>query len=208
MKTSFCINLFVLLSLMMINSQIVVSQTEYDYYEKLRLGRKEKKIKAVKSNNDIIDYFDEQGYHVKIEYYFEGKLSSYSLIKQLSNGELKVVMDLGPEGNFTTTGSQALFYVTYFDSYDLRDNVTITFDSRSRLIEERITETDYEGVDIKKYVYDNVEIRPKRNEYYSDNNLLSRTDYYYDETGLLTKEVNLWISTNEKTVTNYSYEYH
>ena len=208
MKTSFYFSLLVLLSLMMINSQKVFSQTEYDYYEKLRLERKEKKIKLIKTDKDIIDYYDEQGYHVKREYYFEGNMSSYSLIKQLSNGKLNVVMDLGLEGNFTITGSQALYYVTYFDPYDLRDNVTMTFDSKARLIEKRITGTDMEGAESAKYFYKKDENKPLNSEWYSDNILLSKTDYYYDDSGLLIKMISLWISNNEKSVTNYSYEYY
>ena len=135
-------------------------------------------------------------------------MSSYSLIKQLSNGKLNVVMDLGLEGNFTITGSQALYYVTYFDPYDLRDNVTMTFDSKARLIEKRITGTDMEGAESAKYFYKKDENKPLNSEWYSDNILLSKTDYYYDDSGLLIKMISLWISNNEKSVTNYSYEYY
>lgn len=208
MKTSFSFGLLVTLSLLIINSQIVFSQTEYDYYEKLRLERKEMKIKIIKTDNDVIDYYDQQGYHIKREYYFEGNLSSYSLIKQMSNGDLSVEMNLGPEGVFKMTGSKALFYVTYFDPYDLRDKVTMTFDSKARLFEEIITGIDMDGSEYAKYFYKKDENKPFNSEWYSDNILLSKTDYYYDETGLLIKKVSLWISNNEQTISKYSYEYY
>lgn len=203
---NFYFGLFV--SFLMINSQIVYSQTEYDYYEKLRLERKEKRIKLIKTDKDVIDYYDEQGYHFKREYYFEGNMSSYSLINQQSNGYLSVKMDLGPEGIFTTTGSQALYYITYFDPYNLIDNVVMVFDSKGRVSEERITGTDMEGAESIKYFYKNEEIKPYRSEYYSDNKLLSKTDYYYDDSGLFIKVVSIWINNNEQTITNYSYEYY
>ena len=192
----------------MLNSQIIFSQTENDYYEKLRLERKDKKIKLMKSGTSEIDYFDEQGYHIKKEHYYNGNVISYSIIKQLNNGELSVELNLGPEGNFTTIGSQALFYVTYFDPYNLIDKVVIIFDSKSRLIEKRISGTDFEGLDNIKYFYNKDEEKPIKSEYYSDNKLSNKTDYYYNESGLLIKEENLWLNNNEKSITNYIYEFY
>lgn len=189
--------------------QKVLSQTEYDYFEKQRLERKEKKIKVIKSRENTKDFFDDQGYHIKREDYDSyGNVTSYMLIKNLKSGDLSVDMNLGAEGNFTMTGNQALFYFTFFDPYNLIDNVTMTFDTKSRLIEERISGTDYEGIDIQKYFYGKNGDKPDKSEYYSDNKLLSKTEYYYDESGLLVKEESLWLYNNEKNTTNYTYEYY
>lgn len=189
--------------------QLIYSQTEQDYFEKLRLERKDSKVKVIKSDNNIKDFFDNQGYHIKREFYNNsGNVTSYSLIKHLDNGDLSVEMNLGPEGKFTSTGSQALFYVTYFDPYNLIDKVVMIFDSKFRLIEERITGNDGEINDKEKYLYENEENTFYRSETYTDNKLVSKTTYYYNELNLLIKKEFLWLYNNEMTVTNYSYEFY
>ncbi|MBZ0203701.1 MAG: hypothetical protein K8I03_11855 [Ignavibacteria bacterium] len=195
--------------LFIISFSVIYAQTEQDNFEKLRIERIEKKVKVMKSDNNIKDYFDKQGFHIKREYYDNNNnISSHSFIKHLDNGDLSVEMDLGPEGKFTTTGSQALYYVTYFDPYNLIDNVVMTFDAKSRLIEERISGNDGEINEIEKYFYDNDEDKFNRSETYSDNKLVGKTIYYYNELRLLIKIEYLWLYNNEMTITNYSYEFY
>lgn len=231
MKKTLYLILFALIFFINLFPTVVLSQSEYEYYEKLRLKRKERKIKVIKVDDAQIDYFDKEGYHIKREYYFEGNISSYMLIKHLSNGDLSVEQNLGSEGIWNTTGSQALFEETGFDPYNLIDDVVLIFDSKMRLAEKRISGEDYMGMDIEKYYYENDEDKPKRSEYYYDNQLSSVTNYYYDEAGLLIKsecyydnqlssvtnyyydQTGLLIKSeillnNEKSTINYSYEYY
>lgn len=184
------------------------SQSAFDYYEKLRLDRKERKIKKILINEKIKDYYDENGFHIKREYFDDdGKISSYLNIKNLENGDLNVESNLGAEGTFTTVGSQALFYVTYFDPYNLIDEVSLIFDSKFKLIEKRISSTSYDDIDAVYYFYQDNSSYPFKSEYFSDKKLLSKTDYFYDDSGLLIKEKCLWFSGNEVRETVYSYEY-
>jgi len=233
MKKTFYLMVFTVLFFINLIPSIVLSQSEYEYYEKFRLERKERKIKAIKTSTGGIDYFDKEGYHIKRESYVDGNLTSYLIIQHLSNGDLSVEQNLGPESIWNTTGSQALFEETNFDPYNLIDKVVLIFDSKMRLSEKRISGEDYLGLDIEKYYYENEEDKPKRSEYYYDGELSSVTNYYYDQTGLLIKEEMLWkgqlssvtnyyydqtgllikeetllISNNEKSTTNYTYEYY
>jgi len=206
MKKTFILIVIALIFFINLFPSVVLSQSEYEYYEKLRLERKERKIKTIKTNDGEIDYFDMEGYHIKREFYFDGNLTSYILIQHLSNGDLSVEQNLGPEGIWNTTGSQALFEETGFDPYDIRDEVVLIFDSKMRLSEKKISGEDYLGLDIEKYYYENDEDKPKRSEYYLDNQLLFVTDYFYDQSGLLIKFERLW--NNEKSTTSYTYEYY
>jgi hypothetical protein len=188
----------------------ICSQTEQDYFERMRLKRIDWKIKKIIScGGDCVDYFDEQGYHIKREVFdnFNSRTYTY-IITHLPSGDLSADIDLGPEGKFTTTGSQALFYHTYFDPYNLIDQAILKIDDRNRLIEESYTGTDMEGVtETIKYFYEILVMYPSSSEfYYSDNKLLSRTKYLYNGKGMLIKEI--YSGSDNNVITVFTYEFY
>ncbi len=195
--------------LFIISFSAIYTQTEQDYFERLRLERQRWKVSKIVSG-DCTDYYDIYGYHIKREVYnsFNNSNNVY-LITQLSNGDLSVEMDLGPEGKFTTVGTQALFYQTWFDPYDLTDIAILKIDDLNRITEESYTGTDMNGMTIKTiYFYEILKKYPNRSEFYNDNKLVSKTKYTYDGKGMLLKENTTDVSTGKTYETEYIYEYY
>ena len=187
---------------------LIYSQTEQDYFEMLRVHRHDLKIKKIIAG-DFTDFFDEDGYHIKREFLDKYNNTHYaSIIKHLTNGNLSVDIDLGPEGKFTTVGSQALFYHTYFDPYNLIDNDKMIVDELNRVKEEVLTGTDYEGSDYFRYYYENSKMYPIRSEFYNETKLISTTNYFYDNNDLLLKEETIEVTTGKSYTKEYTYEYY
>lgn len=199
--------IFFLLTLIFCSSGLY-SQTGQDYFEKLRLKRQDWKIKTV-TDGSCTDFYDEQGYHIKREVNdnFNNKTYIYN-ITNLPDGNITVEVDLGPEGINKQTGSPALFYHTWFDPYNLIDNVVLKIDELNRINEEIFTGFDYPGSDNTKYYYEILKFYPSRSEFYSDSKLISTTKYFYDGKGILLKEETTEVSTGKSYITEYTYEYY
>jgi hypothetical protein len=193
--------------ILLFSFHLIYSQTEQAYFERLRVNRHNWKIKKI-ITADCTDYFDEDGYHIKREVIdnFNNTLNTYS-ITYLANGDLNVEIDLEPEGKFTIRGSQALFYHTYFDPYNLIDNVKMDIDDINRVKEEVYTGTDYQGSDYTKYYYEILKMYPNRSEFYNETKLVSITKYFYDGKGMLLKEEMIEVNTGKTQTNEYTYEY-
>jgi len=183
--------------------------TEYDYYENLRLERKENKVKTISSFgtfNDVIeikDYFDEDGYLRKREFYLSDLMGENSYAwKEISDITYDETGNMsGNEieyGNIKETLYKILFNkISPSNFYDIGFGETTVnkseyiFDKESKLIEKRSygehlvgTGKEYES---QYFYYDNnnrlIESRSTTGE-----SAVSITKYFYNEKGLLEKE--------------------
>jgi len=185
------------------------AQTEQNYFERLRLERQQWKVKSIISDG-AQDYYDEAGYHIKRVVF--ANFISYDItyiITHLTNGDLSVEIDSGPEGKLTTVGSQALFYHTWFDPYNLTDIALLKIDDLNRIIEESYTSTDMNGMTVKSiYYYEVLKKYPNRSDFYNDDRLFSTTKYFYDGKGMLLKEETVDVNTGKSYSREYSYEFY
>jgi len=170
--------------------------TEYDYYENLRLKVKSNKVKSLKvfdiRNDDLkrIDYYDEEGYLVKREFYSTGysnsiaKLFSEFIITPYDNNLNVSISETG----YSDDGSSN-FNVEYINNY--------------KFFMELETETTEEEV---KFVFDESDQFIEKQIFFGedgDYNLSRKETFIYDANGLLvTSEI---ISGNSKFVTKYTY---
>jgi hypothetical protein len=172
------------------------NMTEYDYYENLRLKVKSNKVKSLKvfdiRNDDLkrIDYYDEEGYLVKREFYSTGysnsiaKLFSEFIITPYDNNLNVSISETG----YSDDGSSN-FNVEYINNY--------------KFFMELETETTEEEV---KFVFDESDQFIEKQIFFGedgDYNLSRKETFIYDANGLLvTSEI---ISGNSKFVTKYTY---
>lgn len=179
--------------------------TEYDYYEKLRLERKDKSVKTISSFstfNDAIenkDYYDENGYLRKREVYGEDLMGVNRFVwKEIFNITYDETGNIF--GNFTEfknnteiLSNSILNNLSPSDFYDigfsetLVDEVKYIFDDKNNLIEKRIygdhlygTRKEYES-EFFYYDRNNRLIESK----YPSANTISISKYYYNEKGLI-----------------------
>jgi len=106
------------------------------------------------------------------------------------------------ESSFPFQNMEQSYFYEFGFGEDIRENVTMTFDSKGNLIEKKLTGSDYPSIDIVKYTYDNNN-RIKLEEYYIDGKLISQTEYNYDD-GLIISSKSL----NSSVITYYFYEFY
>lgn len=181
------------------------SQTEYNYYEEIRKEREIKKVKTISefgTFNDALekkDYFDEQGYLRKREYYISDLMGENSYVwKEISsiiydsNGNIS-----GEEINYES--NKEILYKSKFSNispskfYDIGfgettvEEVKYFFDKKNRLIEKK----NIFGDDVSKgqnekeiFKYDKND-QLMESKFYSGTNPVSITKYFYTSSGLL-----------------------
>ena len=187
--------------------RFVFSQTTYDYFEKLRLERKEKKIKIVSAfdyADDVLskkEYYDENGLLTKYEIYgasyFTGGTYMYHLIivnKYSEKGQVS-----GTITKFESDGSKTDFYEfnnlkpeVFFDikyEGDFYSDVQYVFDNSGNLSEKRFYNQDmYKPGEYEKeiliYDSDNKIIQSKYTSP-GGGTTVSIGKYYYNSDGLL-----------------------
>jgi len=170
--------------------------TDYDYYEKLRLKIKSNKIKSLKvfdiRNDELnrIDYYDEEGYLVKREFYSTGfsnsiaKLFSEFIITPYDNNLIVSINETG----YSDDGSS---------------NFNAKYISNFKLFMELETETTEEEV---KFVFDDSDQLIEKQIFFGEDGdyELSRNEtFIYETNGLLISSET--ISGNSKFVTKYTY---
>lgn len=146
--------------------------TEYDYYEKLRLERKEKKIKTIShfyGNNRIlssIERFDTDGKLNSIEVFSgmenppckfrEIVVTEYNIKGDLSGKEINY--DCGVKGNeFEFKEMKPSYFYNIGFGEDLTEEVIYKFDSQNKLIEQIRVCPDcaYSALDSKEEILKN-----------------------------------------------------
>jgi len=220
--------IFLILVLISINTNIVFTQTAHDYFEKLRLERKEKKVKTISSFsnfNDVIelkDYFDEDGFLRKREFYMSDMMGENIYVwKELNSIEYDSKGNMsGNEINFGI--EKEILYQTPFsnnsptDFYDigfgetLVDEVKYIFDSKDNLIEKRSygdhlygTGKEYES---EFFYYDNNK-KLIESKTFTGESSINISKYYYNEIGLLIKLSNSYDFQNTGRDYGSRYEY-
>lgn len=208
------------------------SQTEYDYYEKQRLERKEKKVKTISHfyGNDKnlmnIEHFDREGMLKKSEQFGGNdippcKYSEINILNNNNKSDLTGTITYYNCGVKSHTIDFAAQNPSYFYNIGMGENLTeeiiFKFDSGDRLIEqiwvcsdcgytpERSEEEALkETYDTVKFVYDNSNILIKKVYETGD-----ETRFIYNEQNLMIREE--FYSQNENTehfVVNYIYEFY
>lgn len=192
-------------SLIVFMSNYCYSQTEYNYYDQLRKERENKKVKTIsefETFNDALDkkdYFDEQGYLRKREFYMTDMMGENAYVWKEINS---IVYDnkgniSGEEINFESTSE--ILYKNKFTNispsnfYDIGfgettvEEVKYFFDKKNRLIEKKNIFGDAvpKGQDEKEiFKYDKND-QLMESKFYSGSNPVSITKYFYTPSGLL-----------------------
>lgn len=206
------------------NSESVMN--EYDYYEKLRLERKEKKVLLVKTFeyvNDALstkDSFDVNGYLRKREIYtfdlenLMEKLYSTIFVERYDDegnmyGYSVIPVNMNIINNFDKV-KPTYFYEIGIDEETLVDDVKYIFDKNDNLIEKRSygdylygTGKEYET----EYFYYDKNNRLIESKYLSGKSSTSITKYFYTEKGLLDKVESEYDFQNGGRVYGIRYEY-
>jgi len=200
--------------------------TEYDYYEKLRLERKEKKIKIIITYSYLDDalerkdYFDEEGYLRKRENYYTsfatGELkiiSQIDIIDYNKFGQISGIYQSSDEmngdikSNFENL-SQSKFHETdYFVGEEPVDSVELIFDKSGKLTEKKFYERDFKSLHSKSDLIYDENGRLKESKFIPTKSSPSNIKYYYNDLGLLVKEESSYDFNNENRVFGKRYEY-
>lgn len=206
--------------LILMFTDFAFSQTEYDYFEKQRLERKEKKVKVI-SIYDSYDrnypgtkeYFNEDGNIVKIEY-FAGRVA---------NNDYKLYSEI-IVSNIDTRGNLSGYDVIYYEGGSSKnnfENVTPSYFWDIGVMEETLVERveyifDKNG-NVKKLLSYGDHAYPKEYTYeifrYKNGKLNSRYDpdsktetfFLYNENGLLDKAGR---GNDSDSFNYYSYEFY
>lgn len=199
---------------------------EYDYYEKLRLERKEKKVQlilAYEYENDALwrkDSFDVEGYLRKREIYtfdldnLMEKLYSTIYVERYDDegnmyGYSDIPVNMNSINNFDKV-KPTYFYEIGIDEETLVDDVKYIFDKNDNLIEKRSygdhlysTGKEYES----EYFYYDKNNRLIESKYFSGKSSTNITKYFYTEKGLLDKVESEYDFQNSGRVYGIRYEY-
>lgn len=186
-------------------SNYCYSQTEYNYYDQLRKERENKKVKTIsefETFNDALDkkdYFDEQGYLRKREFYITDMMGENSYVwKEISSITYDNKGNIsGEEINFEST--KEISYKNQFTNmspsnfYDIGfgettvEEVKYFFDKENRLFQK----SSIFGDDVPKEAFGKEIFKYDKNDrlieskYYSNASSVSITKYYYTSQGLL-----------------------
>lgn len=221
--------IFLMLVLISFNTNIVFTQTAYDYFEKIRLERKEKKIKTISAfdNTDESlskkDYFDDNGFFVKKEIFGSSFVTGESYIIQ------EIMVDKYKEGDdmsgtvkiFESDGSKTkefkfsnvkpeLFYETSSFENLSYDKVQYSFDNKGNLSEKRFyKDKEYIPDEYEKLlIYYDSKNKPIESKFFTPNNsTVSLGKYYYNSNGLLEKEESSYDFQKGERVYGLRYEY-
>ena len=214
--------LFIICILSLILPGKIFTQTEYDYYEKLRLERKEKKIKTISAYETLEDalskkdYFDENGYLITREFYYTSITNfETTLWKQLN------LTNYDKDGTFDVEEkeySDGTLIVNYIhvnqlpsDFYDvgygetLVEKVLYLFDNQGLLIEKRSYGDHVYGTgkeyDSEYFHYDEM---GKLLKSIQGENI---TNYFYNDSGSLERESMSYEFQNNERDYEIRYEY-
>lgn len=181
------------------------SQIEYNYYEQLRKNREIKKVKTIsefETFNDALekkDYFDEQGYLRKREFYITDMMGENPYVWKEINS---IVYDnnggiSGEEINYESTReisnkseftciSPSKFYDIGFSETTVKE-VEYFFDKKNRLIEKKsiLENAGPDGQNEKVIFKYNKNEQLIESKLYSGTNPVSITKYFYTMSGLL-----------------------
>jgi len=221
--------LFLALVLLSINTKTIYAQTTSDYFEKMRLERKEKKIKTISAYDyfdDALskkDYFDENGFLVKKEIYGSSFITGDSYILQ------DIIVDEYKEGEdmsgtaiiFETDGSKTkdhkfsnmkpeIFFETSSFENVSYDKVQYLFDNKDNITEKRFyKDKEYKPTEYEKLlIYYDSENKPIESKFFTPNNsTVSFGKYYYNSNGLLEKEESSYDFQKGERVYGVRYEY-
>lgn len=220
--------LIVLLMMLICTSQSIFSQSTYDYIEKQRLERKEKKIKTISSFdylNDALskkEYYDENGLPKKIEIYGASFITGDTYLLQ----EI-IIHKLGDNGNVSGTITKFESDGSKTDTYEFNDlkpeiffnpnvdgefysDVQYTFDNSGKLSEKRYFNSKIYGPnEYEKQVFSyNSGNKLIGYKYYIPNNsTVSNGKFYYNSNGLLEKEESSYDFQKGERVYGIRYEY-
>ncbi len=211
---------------MMLPFSVIYSQTEQDYFEKLRLERKDKKIKEIVILDERTletqskEYYDENGLLSKKENYYSNPPENITYIYQevIINSYkhdnkiegLIIYYELGKKAYENPFNNESF---TYFLEIGFTETLTeearYFFDERGVLVEKRFYWEDLGG-----YVYDKEllyydskgQLYESRN-YSHGSSLFGTTKYYYNSDGLLEKEVNDK-SGEDTNVSKFEYKFY
>jgi hypothetical protein len=183
------------------------SQTEQDYFEKLRLERKDKKIKTISAYsyfNEVLEskeYYDENGYLVKREtyqtdllgenlyVYMEIVINNYDNLGNISGNQIMYESDGKKLSEFPFSNlDYTYFFEVGFDESTVID-IKYIFDKNGNVIEKRLfidglNENEYEKTLL---YYDNMN-KLTESKYYGFSTSVNIVNYYYNSIGLLEKE--------------------
>jgi hypothetical protein len=200
--------------------------SEYDYYEKQRLERKEKKIKVINTYSyfdDALerkDYFDEEGYLRKSENYYTSfttgelkiisqiDITDYNTVGQISgiyqssdemNGEIK--------STFENLSLSKFHETDFFAGEEPVDSVELIFDESGKLTEKRYYERDFKSLHSRLVLIYDENGRLKESKFIPTKSSPSNIKYYYNDLGLLVKEESSYEFHGGDRVFGQSYKY-
>jgi hypothetical protein len=203
-KTSYII-------ILILFTQLLYSQSEYEYFEKQRLESKDKKIKII-STYDCLDdllwykeYYNENGFLIKKEIFTHNNesnkltlyqkinIDSYDASGNISGTEILYETD----GSILNENHFSKLNFTYFYEIGFDENITeeieYIFDNQNQLIEKRFYYEDVNG-----YIYDkellfyNTEGKNcESKHFFSGSSNVSISKFYYNSLGLLEKKETL-----------------
>ncbi len=219
---------YLTLLIAIVSSASVLTQTEQEYFEKLRLERKDKKIKTISvyDNLKVIkykkEYYDENGYLIKKELFYhdneknktylyqEIKITSYDALGNISGKE--ILYELGKRINeFQFSNINFTYFYEIGFSENLIDDIKYLFDDNGNLIEKRFTSADmYEPGKYEKetFLYDSNNKLVESKYSYPDNNSSHVRRYHYSSTGLLEMESYLDDNLVQTEGVKYEYEFY
>lgn len=203
------------------------SQTEQDYFEKLRLERKDKKIKTISAYsyfNEVLEskeYYDENGYLVKREtyqtdllgenlyVYMEIVINNYDNLGNISGNQTMYESDGKKLNEFPFSNlDYTYFFEVGFDESTVID-IKYIFDKNGNVIEKRffidgLNENEYEKTLLN---YDNMNKLTESKYYGISTSVVDIVKYYYNSIGLLEKEENSYDFQKGGRVYGMRFEY-
>lgn len=217
---------------LIINSQIVFSQTEYDYFKKQRLEKKAKKIKTISSFDYLDDalsekiYYDEEGFLIKKEIYASSFVTGNAYISQEVivnkyndnediSGSITVFKSDGSKVKnlkFNNMKPEIFYEISSFDEIQY-DNVNYIFDNKGILTEKRFFSKKNFNSDeyARQLLFYNSNGKLIEYKYYTPGTTtVSFGKYYYNSNDLLEKEESSYDFQKGERVygTRYEYEFY
>lgn len=200
--------------------------TEYNYYENLRLERKDKKIKIISTYSYLDnglerkDYFDYEGYLRKRENYYssyatgDSKISSQiDILDYNSSGQVSGIYQSSDEMNgeikssFENLNLSKFYDTDFFVGEEPVDSVELVFDKNGKITEKKFYERDLKSLYSRLVMVFDEHDRLIESKFIPLQSPPSTTKYYYDELGLLLKEESSYNFHSGERVFGKSYKY-